>query len=98
MPRSQGKTKLAEIRRWRGLTQEELAAATGVALTTIYKLESGKTQNPKVRHLRNLSIALGVPFDALLEEEWKVWTEFDARAKEPDLDDLLGPWHKRAPR
>ncbi len=90
-PRPKRKSKLAQIRRWRGLTQEELAAATGVPLTTIYKLEAGKTWNPRVRHLRNLALALDVPFEQLLEDEWRQWTAFDAQAAEPpDLDELLG--------
>jgi transcriptional regulator with XRE-family HTH domain len=90
-PRPKRQSKLAQIRRWRGLTQEELAAATGVPLTTIYKLEAGKTWNPRVRHLRNLAFALDVPFDELLEDEWSEWTAFDARAGEPpDIDELLG--------
>jgi len=90
--RRQRQSKLAQIRRWRGLTQEDLAAATGVPLTTIYKLEAGKTQNPRIRHLQNLAIALDVELDRLLEEEWRGWTEFDAHAPvPPDLDELLGP-------
>ena len=88
-------TRLAVIRKRRGLTQEQLAQATGVPLTTIYKLESRQNDNPRVRHLRNLAIALDVPLDALLEEEWQGWTTFAAAAAEPpDLVQLLGPWYR----
>jgi hypothetical protein len=80
------------------LLEHRLAEVTGVPITTIYKLEARKTTNPKFRHLRNLALAPGIPFDDLLEDDWKSWTVLDARAPEPpDLDELLGPWrHRRA--
>lgn len=88
-------TRIAVLRKRRGLTQEELAQATGVPLTTIYKLEARKIDNPRIRHLRNLAIALDVPFDSLLEEEWQNWTPFAANAADPpDLERLLGPWYR----
>jgi transcriptional regulator with XRE-family HTH domain len=97
-PRPKRQSKLAQIRRWRGITQEELAAVTGVPVTTIYKLEAGKIANPRVRHLRNLALALDVPFERLLENEWMEWTAFDARAAEPpDPDELLGARRRDVP-
>jgi transcriptional regulator with XRE-family HTH domain len=97
-PRPKRQSKLAQVRRWRGLTQEELAALTGVPLTTIYKLEAGKTWNPRVRHLRNLALALDVPFEQLLEDEWRGWTAFDTRAGEPpDPDELYGELRREPP-
>lgn len=99
MSRAKRQSKLAQIRRWRGLSQTELAASTGVPLTTIYKLEAGKTWNPRVRHLRNLAIALDIPFEDLLEDDWRDWTAFDARAAEPpDPDELLGVNRAGTPR
>lgn len=88
-------TRLALIRKRRGLTQEELAQATGVPLTTIYRLEARQIDNPRIRHLRNLAIALDVDFEHLLEDEWKGWTSFSAEAAAPpDLERLLGPWYR----
>jgi len=98
-PRPKRQSKLAQLRRWRGLTQEELASESGVPLTTIYKLEAGKIWNPRVRYLRNLSITLDVSFDDLLEDEWREWTALDAQAASPpDPDDLLGVNRAGSPR
>jgi hypothetical protein len=36
-------------------------------------------------------LALEVDFEQLLEDEWREWTAFDARAAQPpDPDELLG--------
>lgn len=77
-------THLERIRRYRGVSQETLAKISGVPLTVIYRIETRREDNPGVRHLRNLALALEAPFERLLEEEWTEWTPFDrARAPEP---------------
>ncbi len=58
----------------RGLTQERLAVAAGIAAFTYRKLESGESNpgtpaNPRLRTLVALAEVLGVPVSALLPPE-----------------------------
>lgn len=55
------------------MTQEELADAIGVSAPTLRRLERGEVENPKLRHLVNCAIALGVKLDDMLEDEWLEW-------------------------
>jgi transcriptional regulator with XRE-family HTH domain len=56
--------RVAELRRERGLTQEELAYRTRVSLRTVAGWEKGRS-TPHKRNGRNLAKALGVDLDAL---------------------------------
>ncbi|MFE7545561.1 helix-turn-helix domain-containing protein [Streptomyces platensis] len=49
------------VRKRRGLTQRELADASGVSLSTIRKLEQGDREGARLETLRKLAIALQVP-------------------------------------
>ncbi|RYY96296.1 MAG: helix-turn-helix domain-containing protein [Chitinophagaceae bacterium] len=55
---------LAEARKRRGLTQEDLADAAGVTVRTIQRIESGDTV-PRAFTVKALAEALGVPFESL---------------------------------
>jgi transcriptional regulator with XRE-family HTH domain len=57
---------LRRLRRQRGMTQEDLAAASGVAQDTISQIELGKRE-PYATTLRKLAGALDVPVAALFE-------------------------------
>jgi transcriptional regulator with XRE-family HTH domain len=70
-------TKLARARMSRGVTQEEMAQAVGISVPTYRRLERGETNNPKLRHLVNCAIALGVELDAVIEDEWFEWLPLD---------------------
>lgn len=58
--------RLAEVRQAKGMTQEQLAAATGVHRVTIARIETGEA-SPKAETLKRLADALGVPMDDLME-------------------------------
>ena len=60
--------KLQELRKTRGLTQEELAAALYVSRTAISKWESGRGY-PSIDSLKALARFYGVTVDALLSSE-----------------------------
>ena len=60
-------TRLAEARRARGFTQEQLAAASGVHRVTIARLETGAVA-PNLKTLERLAVALGVSIDRLIEK------------------------------
>ncbi len=58
---------LASIRRRTLLSQRALARQAGVALSTIYLLEAGKTERATFKVMRAVSQALGVPPDHIAE-------------------------------
>lgn len=60
--------KLKRLRRGNGLTQVELAEASGVAQSTIAQVESGKREEPHPRTLKKLAEALGVTPADLLQD------------------------------
>lgn len=63
-------TNLSKIRKARGLTQEELAQATGISRITIARYETNK-MDPTAEKLRKLASVLNVAADDLIggEEE-----------------------------
>jgi transcriptional regulator with XRE-family HTH domain len=58
---------LAAIRKRQLLSQRALAARAGVALSTIYLLEAGKTDRATFKVMRTVSQALGVPAESIAE-------------------------------
>ena len=61
--------KLREIREGLGRTREELAADSGVSVTTISELELGITKRPRRDTVRKLADALGLADDARADFE-----------------------------
>ncbi|MFJ5677878.1 helix-turn-helix domain-containing protein [Streptomyces sp. NPDC093097] len=53
--------RVKEVRKRRGLTQTELAKASGVSLSTVRKLEQGERETARLETLRKLAQALRVP-------------------------------------
>src|SRR3984957_20794930 len=51
-----------------GMTQEELADASGVGVRTLGALERGRTRRPHARSIRCLAAALEVPFPGLASD------------------------------
>ena len=73
--------KLQELRKNRGLTQEELAEALYVSRTAISKWESGRGM-PSIESLKAISKFFAVTLDDLLSsEELLVIAEDDHRKK-----------------
>jgi transcriptional regulator with XRE-family HTH domain len=60
-------TPLVSIRRQKLLSQRDLARKAGVALSTIYLLEAGKTERATFKVMRAVSEALGVPAASVAE-------------------------------
>jgi len=58
---------LATIRKRKLLSQRALAKEAGVALSTIYLLEAGKTEHPTFKIMRQVSAALAVPPESIDE-------------------------------
>lgn len=55
------------LREASGLTQKELAAASGVGVTNIRQIEQGDVNDPRLSTLRAIAHALGVKPEALYE-------------------------------
>ena len=81
--------KLQELRKQKGLTQEELAAQLFVSRTAISKWESGRGF-PNIESLKALSRFFGVSLDELLSgDELLTIAEHDHREAENNLHDLV---------
>ena len=57
--------KIAELRKHRGLTQEELADKTGLTVRTIQRIENGESV-PRSFTLKAIAAELNVPFEELM--------------------------------
>jgi DNA-binding XRE family transcriptional regulator len=59
--------RMKRLRGWRQMTQRDLSTETGLSLSALYKLETGKA-SPRASNVGRIASALGVPF-ALLDME-----------------------------
>lgn len=57
--------RVREARKRRGLTQQDLAASSGVSLSLITKMERDEYGSTRLETVRKLAVALGVPTSAL---------------------------------
>lgn len=64
-------TRLADIRKSSGLSQQELSRRSGVKQGIISLIESGTTQFPRVDTAAKLARALGCTVDELIGEDAK---------------------------
>ncbi|MDD3110535.1 MAG: helix-turn-helix transcriptional regulator [Eubacteriales bacterium] len=82
-------TRLQELRKQRGLTQEELAGLLFVSRTAVSKWESGRGF-PNIESLKALSRVFQVPVDTLLSgEELLTLADGEAREKAGALAGLV---------
>ena len=80
---------LQELRKQKGLTQEELATALFVSRTAVSKWESGRGY-PNIDSLRAIAQFFGITVDALLSgEQLLEIAEADAKQKQRHLQDLV---------
>ena len=81
--------KLQELRKQKGLTQEELAEILFVSRTAVSKWESGRGM-PSIDSLKAISKFFAVTLDDLLSsEELLVIAEDDHKQKEMHIQDLI---------
>ena len=81
--------KLQELRKQKGLTQEELAEILFVSRTAVSKWESGRGM-PSLEYLKAISKFFSVTLDDLLSsEELLVIAEDDQKKKETYLRDMI---------
>ena len=81
--------KLQELRKQKGLTQEELAASLYVSRTAISKWESGRGY-PNIESLKAIAKFFSVTVDELLStDEVLTIAEEDSRRKEKHFRDLM---------
>ena len=81
--------KLQELRKRKGLTQEELAEQLYVSRTAISKWESGRGY-PNIESLKAISRFFGVTIDDLLSgEQLLCLAEADRKQRESHLRDLI---------
>lgn len=58
--------KITEIRKQKGLTQEEVSELAGINLRTLQRIEKGETE-PRGNSLQGICAALGVPVENILD-------------------------------
>ena len=81
--------KLQELRKQKGMTQEELAEVLFVSRTAISKWESGRGY-PNIDSLKAISRFFGVTIDELLSgDELLIIAEEDTKQKEKHICDLV---------
>ena len=81
--------KLQELRKQKGLTQEELAVSLYVSRTAISKWESGRGY-PNIESLKDIANFFSVTVDELLStDEVLTIAEEDSRRKEKHFRDLM---------
>lgn len=71
--KTKAESKLARARLAAGLTQEQVARATGIHPTTYWRLERRRIPNPPVGYLAACARVLAVPLAELIEDEWLSW-------------------------
>jgi transcriptional regulator with XRE-family HTH domain len=84
-------TRLARLRIERGMSQGELAEASGISIATFRRLERGSMSNPPIRYLANCAIVLDVELEELIEEEWRGWLSLGQKKPPRDPKRLWQP-------
>ena len=74
-------SKIKSLRKQKGWEQKELAAKANVNPAVISRLERGLQEDFKVSVIVGISLALGIPIDALLEEKF----QFSQQEMTPEL-------------
>ncbi len=67
---------MGRLRVTKRVSQADMAQATGLSVRTYRRLEAGQIDNPPIRYLTNVALALDVPLAEVLEDEWAAWTSF----------------------
>ena len=61
--------RVRDIRYAKGWGPDELASRADISRTALYQIESGKTELPRAKTLRQIAMALDVSIDVLLDQE-----------------------------
>ena len=61
--------KIEELRRRKGLTQEELAKSAGVSLSTYTKIKRGEVQNVKLDTISHICNVLRCKYTTILQHD-----------------------------
>jgi len=72
--------KIAELRKIKGLSQEELAKSVKISRPSLAQIELGN-RNVDIMELQNLSIVLGFSLDEFMSKDFKVSQEIDGKAE-----------------
>lgn len=59
--------RIRQLRKEKGITQEQLAEKVGMDPRTILEVENGKRENPTLKTLSTISEALGTDLQTLLK-------------------------------
>jgi transcriptional regulator with XRE-family HTH domain len=76
-------TRLAEWRVKREMTQEEVAEATGISLSTYRRMERGLVANPPIGYVANCAVVLGCQPGDILEVHQRGWFQLRPGLRRP---------------
>jgi DNA-binding XRE family transcriptional regulator len=79
------------------LTQEEMAAATGISRAGYVKLEAGRHPNPLLHWLSNCAIVLDCQLEDLIEDQQREWLALSPAAPRPPEQKLAAPEERIPP-
>ena len=83
--------KLVNLRKIKGITQDEFANAVGVSRQAVYKWEAGRSY-PEVAKLLEIKILFGISIDDLLDDSYEVTLpEKKKRKKKAEVKNVTAP-------
>ncbi|AKH83152.1 DNA-binding protein [Streptomyces sp. CNQ-509] len=92
--------RLRSVRKRRGLTQRELAAAAGLSVSLVRKLEQGELTDTRLETARRFAVALRVPTSSLIRSRtdevadpptFDRWASVRQALSSPPPDDITEP-------
>jgi transcriptional regulator with XRE-family HTH domain len=77
------RTRVAQLRVYRGMTQEEVAEAAGISLSAYRAIERGKNDNPQLGVIANIAYVLGYELVDAVDPDWLDWTYWPTSSRNP---------------
>ena len=84
------KTKLAQLRSSRDVSLDKAAEWIGMTRSTLWRLEQGQIDNPRLPWLVNAALFYGVSLSEVIEDEWLEWQNPPSQFTDDDFSKYWG--------